>query len=259
MRRWQAPVGSIAVALLLATGACGLLLGIHIEAVAIPVAALIGVTLATVAAGRAIRHARLARQLARTSRVGLLAGEPVRTVPGLGPMVAGLLRPEVYCGDDVPARLSPREQHAVLLHERCHQQRRDPVRLVALEALDRSLGRIPAVRRWVNQARARLEIRADVYALSNGATRPDLAAALLRLADAGAFVGAGFATVTQQRLEALLDERPPPARPRASRAVVLSAALVAVVLTTCAPTSAASHPELSFAGRCLAGQCSAGS
>jgi hypothetical protein len=255
MGRWQGRVASIAVALLLAASVCGLLLGVHIEAVAIPAAALIGLTIGTVAAGRAVRHARLARQLARTSRDGLLAGEPVRTVPGLGPMVAGLLRPEVYCGDDVPARLSPSEQQAVLLHERCHQQRRDPVRLVALEAVDRSLGRIPAVRRWANHAHARLEIRADAYALSNGATRPDLAAALLRLADAGAPVGAGFATVTQQRLEALLDERPPPARRRALRVVVLTAALVAVVLTTCAPTSGASHPELSFAGRCLAGQC----
>lgn len=84
MRRWQAPVASIAVALLLAASVCGLLLGVHIEAVAIPAAALIGMTVATVGAGRAVRHARLVRQMARTSRIGLLAGEPVRTVPGLG-------------------------------------------------------------------------------------------------------------------------------------------------------------------------------
>lgn len=257
MRRWRGAAASVVAVLILVAGACGVLLGVHIEAVAMPAAALGAGVLTAVTLTRAVRHARLARMLALTSWPGLLAGEPVRTVPGLGPMVAGLLRPQVYCGDDIPARLSPREQQAVLLHERYHQQRRDPVRLVFFEATHRCLGWIPAVQRWVNDARARLEIRADAYALARGASRPDLARALLTLADAAPPAGAGFATVTEQRLAALLGDQPPRRR-HPFRSGLLGLALVALMAAACTPLSAASHPELSFAARCLAGACGGG-
>ena len=136
-------------------------------------------------------------------------------------MVAGLLRPEVYCGEDVHALLSPREQRAVLLHERCHQRRRDPVRLVLLDAVDQTLGWLPMVRRWTIDQRARIEIRADQHALRGGATRQEIAAALLRLGSSGLAPGAGFAGVTQRRLEALLADESPISHRSSMRTLVL--------------------------------------
>ena len=173
-------------------------------------------------------------------------------------MVAGLLRPEVYCGEDVHALLSHREQRAVLLHERCHQRRRDPVRLVLLDAVDQTLGWLPMVRRWTIDQRARIEIRADQHALRGGATRQEIAAALLRLGSSGLAPGAGFAGVTQRRLEALLADESPISHRSSMRTLVLSAMVSAALLAGCAPISDAAHPELHFLSSCQHESCSSG-
>lgn len=244
-------------AVIVLAGGCGFLLGIHIETIVLSIAAVLATTLVVAAGVRAVGHARLSRRLFNLSHTGTLAGTPVRTAPGIETMVAGLIRPTVYCGDEVPTRLTHGEQRAVLLHEHCHQRRRDPARLVILDTVEQVLGRIPAIRRHVTDARAHMEIRADRYALAHGATRAELAGALVALSATPVMVGAGFATVTQQRLAALLDE-PPPRRRQPGAALIGLVLVVVVTLASCAPALSDSHGELAVAARCLAGACGVG-
>ena len=64
-------------------------------------------------------------------------------------------------------------------------------------------------RRWLAGARAQIEIAADRYALTSGATRADLASALLKLGDQDAPLGvAGYAASSELRLRALLEDAP---------------------------------------------------
>lgn len=154
------------------------------------------------------RHERLARGLARLAYSGTLAGEPVEIVPGLtAPLVAGLWTPRIFSGDDLDARLDEEELRAVVLHERHHQRGHAPLRLVALSAIEPWLGRTVSGRAWLERERARIEIAADAYALAEGASRPAMAGALLKLSAAPGLTWApGFATAADLRVRALLGE-----------------------------------------------------
>ena len=248
-------VGALGLVLLLA-GGCGVLFGLHLEVVLIAGAMTIGVALTALALLYAVRHGALSRSLAARATQGSLGGEAVNHVAGIGPMVAGLLRPQVYCDATVAARLGPDEQRAVLLHERCHQQRRDPVRLLLLQAFDAVFGWVPTVSDRIDDARAQLEIRADRYALRNGATRPHLAAALLRLGAVTPHGVPALGTVTEQRLQALLDDRPPTRSWRVPAAVFAAGVVAASACVPLLPASAP-HDEIMLAARCLFGACGA--
>lgn len=254
MRRWLRPAAAVGSAALLASG-CGLLLGLHAEFLVVAGIFLVVGAWLVVATLRAVRHARMALTLARLSGVGELAGMPVRALPGVGPMVAGLVRPHVYCDREVSAMLGPAEQRAVLLHEVCHQRRRDPLRLVAYETLEYLFSWIPVVRRHVDEARARLEIRADQYALDNGASRAHLAGALLALSELGPAPAVGFSTHADRRVAALLGDLPPE-KPPAKRWRWAAVPLVTVLLLgSCVPLGPAVHDEWVVAARCLAAAC----
>ena len=216
----------------------------------------IGAALTSLTLFHALLHRRLTRSLAARATPGSLGGEAVNHVSGVGPMVAGLLRPQVYCDATITTHLGPDEQRAVLLHERCHQQRRDPVRLLLLRALQTVFGWVPGVPGRIDDARARLEIRADRYALRNGATRPHLAAALLRLGAVTPHGVPAFGTVTEQRLQALLDDRPPTRSWRVPAAVFAAGVVAASACVPLLPASAP-HDEIMLAARCLFGACGA--
>lgn len=250
---WAA--GALGLVLLLA-GGCGVLFGLHLEVVLVAGALTIGAALTSLTLFHALLHRRLTRSLAARATPGSLGGEAVNHVSGVGPMVAGLLRPQVYCDATITTHLGPDEQRAVLLHERCHQQRRDPVRLLLLRALQTVFGWVPGVPGRIDDARARLEIRADRYALRNGATRPQIAAALLRLGGLTPHGAAAFGTVTEQRLQALLDDRSPT---RSWRVPVSLAAAGVIAASACLPLLPASapHDEIMLAARCLFGACGA--
>lgn len=252
---WSAAAsGSGTVAL--GTAGCALL-GVHVGVVFVAVLGATLAALAVPAAAWAVRHARLTRQLERVSRPGTLAGAPIRTLPGAGPMVAGLLRPRVFCGEEVAPRLTHAEQRAVLLHERSHQRHRDPMRLVALEAIERTLGGMPWLRWRLAEASARLEIRADADAIAHGASRPALASALLRLADLGDASAVGFATVTDQRIAALLLTAPSP--PRRCWPVVLAVvAASAAMVVVCLGVLSVHHGASAHTTACLVRACVAG-
>ncbi len=156
----------------------------------------------------AFRHARLARALEFGSVPGTHAGVLVRWRRfRSGAVVAGVRRPSIYCDPDLRCSLSTEELRAVVLHERCHQLRRDPVRLLVLAALEPFLRLVRPGRVWLEWRRARLEIDADRFALRHGVRRADLARAILRLgAKEPALNSAGFASAVELRLKALVGD-----------------------------------------------------
>lgn len=165
-----------------------------------------------------LRHRRFLRSLDQLASEGELGGVAVRWVPGVAPFVAGILRPRIYCDPQIRARLTSGQQRAVVLHERYHQRRRDPLRLLLAGAL-RPLGHVS--RRVAQHLDARdvaREIAADGYAIRNGASRADVAGALVAiLAIDGVAVAPGFATALEARVDALLHHGAQPAGMRWAR------------------------------------------
>lgn len=158
----------------------------------------------------AYRHHRLSQRLRAISRPAVAGEIEIRELAGSpGAFVAGLWRPHIFCSPQLGDDLQPDELRAVLLHERYHQLDRAPAKLVALEALAPALGLARSGRAWLAQRIAALEIAADRHAVEQGSSRGALARALIKLApmQAGG-VGIGFATATDLRLKALIDEKP---------------------------------------------------
>lgn len=203
--RWA--MASFAVGLA-AFCAVGLFSGHHLAAVG----GLVGVVVAGVLmalAAQARRHRRLVRGLRAVSAPGELAGTPVRTgALGDAAFVAGLSRPTIYCDHRLPEQLTPGQLRAVLLHERAHQRSLDPARLLLVELVAPVVRRSRWGRQWLAATLARREIAADQHALDHGASRADLAAALLALPPLARAHVAGFTPAVDLRLRALLGDDP---------------------------------------------------
>lgn len=157
-------------------------------------------------AARARRHQQLDGALHRSSVPAIVAATPVRLAPvDDTAFVSGLWRPTIYCSRDLPSRLTVGELRAVLLHERAHQQSRDPFWLLLLDVI------APVARlhrhghAWLERAVASREVAADRNALEHGATRRALASALLEVGPVPAGGLSGFASSTELRLRALLE------------------------------------------------------
>lgn len=203
--RWA--MASFAVGLA-AFCAVGLFSGHHLAAVG----GLVGVVVAGVVMALAVqarRHRRLVRGLRAVSAPGELAGTPVRTgALGDAAFVAGLGRPTIYCDHRLPDQLTPAQLRAVLLHERAHQRSLDPARLLLVELVAPVARRSRWGRQWLSATLARREIAADQHALDHGASRADLAAALLALPPLARAHVAGFTPAVDLRLQALLGDDP---------------------------------------------------
>lgn len=185
----------------------------HIEVIAPPAAAAIGLTLGSIGL-QAVRHARLAASLARASTPRSLGGATVRVGELPHPVfVAGLREPTIFCDHRTRDQLSPRQLRAVLLHEQAHQSAKDPIRLVVLAGLAPLLRWLPFGRQWLALAHARREIVADGHAVRSGARRSDLAGALLALPAMTEPSVAGFSSAADLRLRALLGDDLEPALP----------------------------------------------
>ena len=175
------------------------------------------------------RHRRLAAALSRLARSAVLEGHEVALIDGLPTVVvAGLRRPRTYCPSDLPATLDASELRAVLLHERHHQVTYAPIRLALLDAVRPLVVWFKGGRGWWARRRAAIEIDADAYAIARGAARSAVASALLKLAGQSPAALAGFASSSELRLLALLDEREPA---RGLRVLPLLAAFFVAVLT----------------------------
>lgn len=189
---------------------------------------------ASAAVVRAVRHRRLVYGLRSLSVPDRLVGIPVRTGDlGDAAFVAGLSRPTIFCDRQLPDQLSPSELEAVLLHERAHQRSWDPTRLLLIELAAPIVRRMPFGSQWLAWSLAQREIAADRYAMDHGASRGDLAAALLRLPPLAQAHVAGFTSAVDLRLRALLGEDVSPSVPLAVRRASMMLPGVAMAAATC--------------------------
>lgn len=208
--------------------------GHHVAFTRTVVAVAVGVAVACVLAALT-RHGWSARGLHSISRPAEVAGIPTRVGTfGPGAFVAGVVRPAIYCDEQLVERLPAHQLRAVVLHEQGHQQARDPLRLVLLNVIAPLLRLSATGRAWLAWVAAQREIRADQHALSHGVTRSSLAAALVSVGTVGEPGLAGFASAIDLRLQALLGE---PAELDADRRVLGTTVLfagVAAGASTCA-------------------------
>jgi hypothetical protein len=185
-------------------------------------------SLARYAIGNEIRTARrLSRRLAQldpTPRDGVFVIDDERPEA----FCAGLLQPRVYVTTGALARLDGPALDAVLVHEREHARRRDPLRLAASRAIARSLFFLPAIRELRRGQVVLAEASADESAVGAAAgDRSAVARAILSFSDdpeAG-----GPAGVDPARVDYLLGEAPGWRFPALMCAAAL--ALLALVVT----------------------------
>lgn len=118
---------------------------------------------------------------------------------------AQLLRPRIYLSTVALIALDDDELRAVLAHERDHQRRRDPLRLLVASALGDALFFLPVLRRLHQRYGELAEIAADDAAIAATGNKSDLASALLRFgerSDLQLVVG-----IAPERVDNLLGER----------------------------------------------------
>jgi beta-lactamase regulating signal transducer with metallopeptidase domain len=120
---------------------------------------------------------------------------------------AGLVRPRVYVSSGAVAVLDEPALHAVILHERHHARRRDPLRLATGRVLARALFFMPGLRELIRRHQALAELSADESAVNAGAeNRSALARAMMSFSDdaeSGEVVG-----IDPARVDHLLGEPP---------------------------------------------------
>lgn len=124
-----------------------------------------------------LRAARLRRRWPRRE----LQGVGVRVAPGTGPLVAGVVRPEIVVPEWLLSAPAP-QQKLVLMHEAEHLRGRDPLLLAAGGLLAALLPWMPAA--WWMLARLRLavELDCDARVLRGGAGRGEYGSVLLDVA-----------------------------------------------------------------------------
>jgi hypothetical protein len=120
---------------------------------------------------------------------------------------AGLLRPRVYVSSGAVATLDEPALRAVVLHERHHARRRDPLRLATGRVLARALFFMPGLGELLRRHQALAELGADESAVNAGAEyRSALARAMMSFSDdagSGEVVG-----IDPARVDHLLGEPP---------------------------------------------------
>jgi hypothetical protein len=105
---------------------------------------------------------------------------------------AGLLRPRIYLSTGALLALDDEELRAVILHERDHQLRRDPLRILVARVLSEALFFLPLLRRLRDRYASLAELAADEAAVRRLGDRAALASALPAFGDrprAGTVVG----------------------------------------------------------------------
>ena len=119
---------------------------------------------------------------------------------------AGFLRPAICVSTAALDTLSPAELRAVLVHERHHSRRRDPLRFVLLRVLGHALPFLPGLPLLAARFAALAEVAADEAALARTQDRRSLARALLTF---GAHEQpAGAVGIAPERVDLLMGRRP---------------------------------------------------
>lgn len=148
------------------------------------------------------RHLRSLPPTGELVRVGTARCAVVHAAEPLA-FCAGYLRPRIYISALALKILSRPEIEAVVAHERHHQRRRDPLRLLALRTLADSLAFLPALRAMSRRHASLLELAADDAAVRATGSRAPLASALLRFAAPSPAPGVAVAGIAAARVDHL--------------------------------------------------------
>ena len=196
---------------------------------------------------------RLARQLARLHPVPrgdvfVIEDEHQES------FCAGLLRPRIYITTGALARLDAPALDAVLVHERQHARRRDPLRLAASRVLARSLFFLPALRELRRGQELLAEVSADETAVRAAAgDRSALARAMLSFSEAPE--ASNSFGVDPARVDYLLGEAPgwrfPALMCTAALALLALVVTVAILVGREAAGSATLEPPFLSAQPCV--------
>lgn len=157
---------------------------------------------------RAVRSQRQLERAALPIQSGQHLVQLLDACPEPRAFVAGPLRPAIFVSRALLDALDPEETAAVLLHEEHHRRTRAPLRGLALACWTRLLGSLPGVGDWIERRQASLEIEADRYALSAGASVAALASALLKCDRSPVPRSFAFGSAADLRLRGLLDPDP---------------------------------------------------
>lgn len=197
--------------------------------------------------GRLIRSL-LARRLAPPARVRLAASGlglegRIDVVEDERPFsfCFWFLRPRICVSTGLARRLDARELRAVLLHERYHLRHRDPLRLVVARYFAAGLYVVPVVEDLVEHFTLEKELEADQDAVAAMGSVSPLARALYKLlpdADElslGLLVPVGQLSVTEARIDHLVEGRPLPVLISPASVVLSFGALAAAAVLTAVP------------------------
>lgn len=172
------------------------------------------------------------RVAAAAQRLGI--GATIRCYASTVPDVytAGFLSPRIWASSSLIELLEPEELEAVLLHERAHLRRRDPLRVLIVRSLEALLAPVPAVGTLAKRFELAKELDADREALLVQRTPHALAGALAALGDRdrhGLAIGAW--SLSSARIDQLCGTQPNTRALRPSRrASVLSVLTCTLVL-----------------------------
>jgi hypothetical protein len=199
------------------------------------------------ALGRLLRSARrplTAPLRAAASDLGILDRLEVVATGEAFAVTHGLVRPRILVSTGLVDTLGPAELAAVLVHERHHVQRRDPLRLLAARLAAGYGWYLPVLAWWARRLALGRELAAD-RAATAGTGVAAVAGALLKLADLPAPVAVAAVNPrgSLPARIAQLEGQPPTRRPRLG--------------WIGAGTSLTSLAVLSIAGMCCAGMASA--
>jgi hypothetical protein len=149
--------------------------------------ALLGAVVVAIMIAGAIRELRATRRFDRrlpAARPLAIEGAFVIDDPRQRAFCAGLLRPRVYLTTGALEVLDEQALEAVLMHERHHAHRRDPLRLAAGRVLARALFFLPGLAELGRRREALAEISADESAIeASPEHRSALARAMLSFTD----------------------------------------------------------------------------
>ena len=114
-------------------------------------------------------------------RLGVQGRTPVAIGDQPAAFVRGFLRPNIYLSTGLVAILTLEELEAVILHERWHAIRRDPLRLAIVKIMTHPFRSFAYVQELAFRHALAIEIEADHYVIQRMQTSRWIAAALLRL------------------------------------------------------------------------------
>jgi beta-lactamase regulating signal transducer with metallopeptidase domain len=137
----------------------------------------------------------------------------------------GLIRPRVLLSTGLVAALDRSELTAVLVHERYHLRRRDPLRLLASRLLAGYGWFLPLLRWWAHRLALRRELAADRAATARTGVAA-VAGALLKLADAPVPVAVAAVNPTGNLPDRIAQLEGQPPQRRALRGWLLGGATV---------------------------------